>query len=253
MRFQTTGKMLIGALRTWADIGAGFLYPNLCQICHSMRATTQQGFVCGACRQQVRFIAPPYCSRCGLPFEGEINTTFECGNCRELELHFEWARAAVAAKGVVLEVIHRYKYNRELWFEPFLGDLLISQAAKEISSENWDVIVPIPLHRVKQRQREFNQAERLAKLLGRITKIEVANRLLKRLKSTDTQTLLSRADRAANVKAAFAVCEGEWIKDKRILLIDDVLTTGATASACAKALRDKGSGHVAVWTVARGL
>src|SRR5438105_171759 len=139
-------------------------YPNACQICGRTRATAQEGYVCAACwsgRGAIRFIMPPLCERCGLPFEGEITTLFECSNCREMELHFEFARAAVAAQGLVRDVIHRYKYQYALWFEPFLADLLIRAAGPRLSRTDWDLIVPVPLHPVKRREREFNQAERL--------------------------------------------------------------------------------------------
>jgi len=93
---------------SWLDTGLGFLYPEICRICETERATAKSGFVCSKCWTQVRFIRPPFCERCGLPFEGDITTTFECTNCREMELHFSSARSAVVAKTVVLEIIHRF-------------------------------------------------------------------------------------------------------------------------------------------------
>ena len=149
-----------------AEAAIGFIYPNVCQLCGGQRATASQGFVCSRCWQQVRFIKPPFCKRCGLPFQGSLTTTFECTNCREMKLHFRSARSAVSASGAVLEVLHRYKYKRALWFEPFLADLLIREALPELRQEKWDWIVPVPLHPAKKRQREFNQAERLATFLS---------------------------------------------------------------------------------------
>ena len=207
-----------------------------------------------ALRRQVRFIRPPFCKRCGLPYEGEITTAFECANCRDLELHFSSARSAVAAGGMVLVAIHRYKYQRALWFENFLADLLIREAAPVLSREKWDWIVPVPLHPTKQREREFNQAERLARPLSLTTKIPMNTRLLKRVEPTRTQTLLTRQQRATNVRNAFSLREHRRrFSGERIVLLDDVFTTGATTSACARVLRDAGAGEVCVWTVARGL
>src|ERR1019366_2378269 len=94
-----------------------FVYPEVCQICHAGRATAADGLVCPTCWMQVRFIRPPFCDRCGLPFEGEITGVFECTNCREMELQFTSARSAVVAGGLMLEIIHRYKYQRAFWFE----------------------------------------------------------------------------------------------------------------------------------------
>ncbi len=239
--------------QNWLNVGLGFLYPESCQICGEEHATAREGFVCRRCWTQVRFIRPPFCERCGLPFEGDITTTFECTNCREMELLFSSARSAVVAKTIVLEIIHRFKYQRELWFEPFLADLLLREAAPVLRGQNWNFIVPVPLHSVKEREREFNQAEVLAKHLSAATNIPLNNKLLRRVAPTATQTLLSREQRAANMHGAFAVRGGVKLNGERIVLIDDVFTTGATTSECAKALRKAGAGDVCVWTVARGL
>ena len=153
----------------------------------------------------------------------------------------------------MLEVIHRYKYHRALWFEPFLADLLVQRAAPVLASETWDWLVPVPLHPVKEREREFNQAERLARRLGAATGIRVHRRLLRRMAPTRTQTLLSREERLENVRNAFAALPDARLEGERLVLVDDVLTTGATTSACAGALRRAGAGDVCVWTVARGI
>src|SRR5438445_13849284 len=118
-------KALKSGLKSWLDAGLSFLYPRVCQLCYSESATADEGFVGARCWQGVRFIKPPFCECCGLPYEGDITTCFECGNCREMELHFSAARAAVAAGPLALDIIHRYKYQRALSFEPFLADLLI--------------------------------------------------------------------------------------------------------------------------------
>jgi ComF family protein len=241
---------------SWLDALLGFIYPNRCQLCREQRATAGDGYVCPGCRAApggVQFIAAPFCDRCGLPYQGEITTSFECGNCREMRLHFEFARAAVAASDLVLEVNHRYKYQRQLWFEPFLAGLLIGQAAPVLKAGNWDWIVPVPLHSTKQREREFNQAERLGRHLGRAAGIPINRRLLKRVSPTRTQTLLTRKQRAHNMVNAFAYRAPRPLNGDRIILVDDVLTTGATTSECAKVLRENGAGEVCVWTVARGL
>jgi len=242
--------------KLWLDAGLGLFYPNVCQICGAETARRADGYVGAQCRTRpggIRFIEPPFCDRCGLPYEGDITTSFQCGNCQEMQLHFRWARAAVVASSLVLEIVHRYKYQRALWFEPCLADLLVRRAAPVLAEGGWDMIVPVPLHPVKQREREFNQAERLALALGRITKIPVNARLVRRVESTKTQTLLTRPQRVENVSGAFLARRGVGLKGQRIVLVDDVLTTGATTSACAKALQAAGAGEVCVWTVARGV
>ena len=240
------------SMKSWLRAGLSFLYPEVCEICATNRVTPDDGFVCSECRKKVRFIQPPYCERCGLPFPGEITTAFECSNCQDVKLHFTAARSAALAADLVLDVIHRYKYKRALWFEPFLAGLLIAQAGPALRREGWDMIVPVPLHGLKEQEREFNQAERLARRLGAATGIPVNARLLRRVTPTRTQTLLSRSERAANVRHAFALREGHSARGRSIVLVDDVLTTGATTNACARVLRAAGASQVCVWTVARG-
>ena len=244
--------MLAANLRSCLDTALGFFYPNVCQFCQTSRATEREGYVCSDCWTQVRFIRKPVCERCGLPFAGDLTTAFECSNCRELELHFSSARSAVVAKTIVLEAIHRFKYSRALWFENFLADLLIREAAPVLRGQDWDALVPVPLHPKKFREREFNQAEILARRLGAAVDIRVDTKILQRITATATQTLLSRELRAANMAGAFAAAPNT-LAGKKLVVVDDVFTTGATTSACAKALRAAGAAEVCVWTVARGL
>jgi competence protein ComFC len=239
-------------LAQWANAFLGFLYPEVCQLCGLPRATPAEGFVCSHCDRSAEFITPPFCDRCGLPFAGAISQTFVCQNCRSAELHFCYARAAVVAKDKVLDAIHRYKYNRALCLEPFLAGLLVSQAQLALSSDQWDLIVPVPLHPLKEREREFNQAERLSRCLSRAIGIPVETKAVRRVLPTRTQTLLTREERLENMRKAFAFNPSAKINRKRIILVDDVFTTGATTSACALVLKQGGAAEVCVWTVARG-
>ena len=243
----------IASVKCWANTGLGFFFPETCQLCGDERATIRDGFVGPECWRQVRFIRPPFCERCGLPFQGELSTGFECTNCRELELHFTSARSAVVARTVVLEAVHRFKYRRAPWFEYFLADLLVREAAPALRGQRWDFIVPVPLHPLKEREREFNQAGILARHLSVAANIPLNTRLLRRVSPTLTQTRLTKPERAKNMRRAFAVARGATLNGERIVLVDDVFTTGATTNACARALSAAGAGAVCVWTVARGV
>lgn len=152
-----------------------------------------------------------------------------------------------------MEVIHRYKYQHALWFENFLGDLLTRQAAAVLNPAEWDVIVPVPLFPVREREREFNQAQRLANFLGRRAKLPVRANWLQRVRPTLTQTMLTRKQRAANMHKAFALRSAASVEGLSCVVVDDVFTTGATTSACAKVLKAAGARKVCVWTVARGI
>lgn len=242
-----TGKRL----SELAEAALHFIYPAVCCICNAKRARSADGFVCEDCRSEVRPVEPPFCGQCGLPFSGEIGAEFACANCAEMKLRFDFARGAVRANSLVRDMVHRFKYQRHLWFEPFLGDLLVAAAADELRGGGWDALLPVPLHGVKLREREFNQADRIARFLGRAIDLPVENRLLIRDEPTQTQTELSRAERLANVKRAFSVHRQAEVRGRSFILIDDVLTTGATTSACAAVLKRSGAARVGVWTVAR--
>lgn len=247
----------------WSSLTAAVLrpalaliYPEACQFCGVQRARPEDGYVCSTCWSApgaIRFIRPPFCERCGLPYEGAFTTEFVCGNCAGVHLHFAAARSATAAKGLVIEAIHRYKYQQHLFLEPFLADLLLRELRPWLHANPVDVLVPVPLHPTRQREREFNQAQRIAEAVSRATGIPHASRCLRRRRETETQTVLSRAQRAVNMRKAFAITGRYPLNGKRVLLIDDVFTTGATTNACARVLRSAGAAVVHVWTVARGI
>lgn len=230
-------------------------FPHVCEICGEHEASPAESFICTTCRthpRAIKRVLPPICKICGLAYEGAITTDFECRNCFGLELEFTSARAAVLYSGLTKEVIHRYKYNRQEWFEPFLAELVIDAALPELRLEPVDLIVPIPLHARKRRGRGFNQAERLAARLSRALNVPSDASLVERVRDTNSQALLDRDDRMENVKNAFKYIGREKLNRQRVLLVDDVLTTGLTASSCAKELLKNGAGDVRVWTVARG-
>jgi competence protein ComFC len=182
------------------------IFPHACEICGAAEAGPEESFICGRCRELRDAIEPveaPFCQKCGLWFQGEMTTEFRCANCADLKLAFTCARAATKFKGLTKEVIHRYKYQRCEWFEPFLGELLIAEALPDLTENPIDLIVPIPLHKRKKRSRGFNQAERLAKRLAQQAEVPMAD-LLRRIIDTDSQAQLDREERLANVRNAFA-------------------------------------------------
>lgn len=240
-----------GRVRRWTEACLNLVYPPVCQICESEPASARWGYVGRRCRSQVRRLEPPFCHRCGLPFPGSLTQAFECANCREVDLAFESVRAAVLAEGVAREIIHRFKYEGGRWFEPWLGRLLVQAATPVLATGGWELLVPVPLHPVKQREREFNQAEVLARHLSRALDRPVRTDLIRRLNPTPTQTKLSREERQANVRRAFRRIPGQRLNGESVVVVDDVLTTGATTDAVARQLRRMGASRICVWAVAR--
>lgn len=233
------------------DALSHFLFPAVCQVCEAERAGPRDGFVCSDCREDMRFVEPPFCGRCGLPFDGDFSGEFECSNCKEMELKFDFARSAVRANGPIRDIIHRYKYNQQTWFEAFLGGLLLDAIDGSLNGMAWDAFLPVPLYHAREREREFNQAEKLSRWIGRRLDKPTHSDWIKRSRPTKTQTSLSRKERMDNVRKAFALKKPGLVAGKSFIIIDDVLTTGATTSACAGILKQAGAARVGVWTVAR--
>ncbi len=245
------------ALQPHADALLALVFPEACQICGCERARPEDGYVCPPCWSKpgaIRFLRPPYCQKCGLPYDGEVTAEFVCANCHDVRLHFDFARSATIATGLVRDVIHRFKYQRQLWFEPFLADLLMREMRPWLATAGtWDCLIPVPLHPHREREREFNQSRRIAGAISRLTGVPCVPHALQRTRATETQTALSRDERAANMRKAFAIGRAFPLNGRRVILIDDVFTTGATTSACARVLRAAGAAEVCVWTVARGV
>ncbi|MSU04363.1 MAG: ComF family protein [Pedosphaera sp.] len=167
------------------------------------------------------------------------------------KIAFTSARSACSFEGPVREAIHSYKYRRALWYEPFLAQLLLDAALPTLTKTSWDAVIPVPLFSTRQRGRQFNQAERLAQHLGHALHIPVLDKVLRRTRPTVSQTKLAKKARAENMKGAFDIDQLPETSLRRVILIDDVLTTGATANACALPLINAGVETVVVWTVAR--
>lgn len=140
-----------------------------------------------------------------------------------------------------------------MYFGPHLVDWLLGAAQRWIDWREIDGIVPVPLHPRKQRKREFNQAEYLAAGLSKVVNVPVLKRNLRRVKDTPTQTKLNAEARMKNLRDAFAVCDAAALKGKRLVILDDVFTTGATMDSCAKTLRHAGAREVIALAVARGV
>jgi competence protein ComFC len=233
--------------------GLDWLYPPVCEICGL--GLSRGKALCEPCAERLPRIAPPFCDVCGEPFQGLIDGSFDCPNCKEISFHFEFARAAMDRCDATLDLIHRLKYGREIHLGAELGRLACRAFADRrlavALEEKWP-LVPVPLHRSRQMERQFNQAEEIARSISIETGLPVS-RLLKRVRRTETQTRLSRKQRMDNLRGAFTL-RGALTCDlpPGYLLVDDVFTTGSTVDECAKILRKAGVGRIAVLTVMRG-
>jgi len=230
-----------------------FLYPPSCHICEEPLRSASS--LCNKCESLLQPVKAPFCQKCGECFDGKIDTSFRCPNCYGVDLSFEFARAAYQANPTSFEFVHGLKYSKQIHlareiarltenafsddrFEPYLSD---------------GILVPVPLHWRKLQQRSFNQAEEIARNLGKIRGMRYINALT-RSRNTKTQTRHNRKQRLSNLEGAFSVkrLKTKSLANKHVILVDDVFTTGSTSHACSQALLDGGAHSVAVLTFLRG-
>ena len=227
------------------------LYPRVCVGC-GVASPEPFDFICWDCWSDAAKIEAPYCDRCGDPIAGSVEHEYTCYACSASTPVFEGARSAARYDGVVGEALRQLKYEKALWLAPDLAELLRGCLAAEFSTLDFDVIVPVPLFHVRRRARGYNQSAALARELGRQLGVPVAPAALRRIRPTSTQTNLTAPQRLSNVTNAFESRKRKRLAGLRVLLVDDVMTTGATVNACAKALKKGGAGTIHALTVARG-
>jgi len=231
------------------ESAVSLLYPPVCTICG--RTVRAGEYLCNDCEAKTIRIVPPFCEKCSESFEGSISEPFTCANCAHRTMHFDAAVAAYRGRGVVRQIIHEFKYGRQIHLQHLVARWLCAALDDErLRGRKFDVIIPVPLHASRQRERGFNQAELIAQLLSVDSSIP-ARPLLKRVRYTTTQTALDRAERMENLHNAFRLRKKADVRALRVLLVDDVLTTGSTLSECARVLKRAGALSVHAATAAR--
>lgn len=223
--------------------------PPTCLACR--KPAGGAGGLCPQCWEEAGFIERPYCERLGTPFAYDSGGPLISPVAFAYPPAFDRARAVMRFSDVARDLVHLLKYGDRLdLVQPF--SRWMARAGSELLQE-CDALVPVPLHWTRLFQRRFNQSAALAQAIARPTKIAVIDDVLLRVRATPPQVGLAREERAKNVHGAFSVEKAARakVKGKRIVLIDDVLTTGATANACARVLRRAGATRIDVLTLAR--
>lgn len=226
------------------------IFPDDCRVCGQPLREVSRIPVCRDCLNEPGAISADYfCKDCQTPFLNRfpLDENGRCSLCRLGANGFNTVYTYGSYEETLRALIHLFKYSRVRPLVRPLGRLL----ARAIPPERqFDLIVPMPLHWRKRWSRGYNQSELLAKEIARLRGLPIAN-VVRRVKATAPQAGLSNSKRRLNVRGAFSLRKGANVKGLRVLLIDDVLTTGATASACARVLKRAGAKHVAVAAVAR--
>ncbi len=226
--------------------------PKICAGCEAV-GIPGDGSWCADCLERLPRIHSPMCPLCGRPFTDSPDSHDHlCGECIQSAFHFDSARSAVFHSGTVRDRVHQFKFGARMeWVPPLVELLRIAYADSGFPVP--DLIVPVPLHPHRLKQRGFNQSGLLAREFSRRTGLAVSFDTLERKNRTEPQTRLNRAERLKNVKGAFNVAPGADVKGRIVLLLDDVFTTGTTLSECAKTLKKKGASGVYALTITRAL
>jgi ComF family protein len=241
--------MLVSLIKGLVDI----VYLRTCLVCKTRLKgiSSIDNLVCGQCWNKIKKNPPPFCHSCGRHLDGKNSVKNICLKCVRKKIHFDRAFSPCLYDGVIKELIHEFKYNGKDYLGRTLSRLMI-EFIKEyaLPMDCLDLIVPVPLHKTRFREREFNQAQILSGYIAKEFDKKVLDNALIRNRHTKTQTELEEDKRFLNVQNSFSVVRAEDIKGANILLVDDVLTTTATSSEAAHALKKSGANIVFVLTLA---
>ena len=229
-----------------------FLLPTQCHCCEKFLDEGQQG-ICPDCLSGIHWIEPPFCSVCGTPFISKEVRSHPCSNCLTKRKYFTIARALGAYNGSLQEAIHQWKYQGKTTLTSFFGEWMTKGLYHYWDPTLFGLLIPVPLHPQRLRERGSNQALLLVKELSCRTGIPYRKRVLQRVRPTIPQVNLSGVEREKEVRGSFHIIGKGEVEGKSILLVDDVYTTGATVNECSKVLLAGGAERVDVFTLAHAL
>jgi ComF family protein len=244
------------ALREALDALASLVFPAPCRICEATLLTASRIPICADCLASLHPFEGPACTRCGRPFaSGQAETAAQplCHLCRRDVYGFDLARSYAPYDGAMVRAITLLKYSAVTPLGGWFGARLAELVAAQPELHEVDAVVPVPLHSTRLRERGYNQAELIARPLARRLGLPLRPLLLVRTKPRPDKLKLSRKERWRIVRGAYGMREGSQVDKARVLLVDDVFTTGATLDACARVLRKAGASRIVAVTVARAV
>jgi ComF family protein len=229
------------------------VFPPRCIACDHILEDQEDRPFCPPCVSLICYITSPLCPCCGIPLPGAEGTDHFCGDCLRARPPFSVARSVARYETILLDAIHTFKYNGKITNGQVLGKMMAEYEYHDFNISSYSLIIPVPLHRRRLRERGFNQAVILAKEIAGRFSLPLDLRSLKRRIFTEAQVGLGKDRRASNVKGAFDVSDSEKIAGQKIILVDDVYTTGSTVRECAGILMKNKAAEVAVLTLARAV
>ncbi len=228
------------------------IYPKNCLLCKkALEDNSSSLTVCGACLEKSEKNVPPFCMKCGIQLKGNETTHNICKKCQDKPLSFSRGWSVFRYQGVIKRLLHLFKYKNKTSLRKVFGEILSDFVySYNIPIDNFDLAVPVPMHNVRLREREYNQADLLAEELAKRFNLKLSKNNLRRVRNTKPQIKLNASSRWQNLQGAFAVKNKNEFENKNILLLDDLFTTGATTSAATEALKSAGAHDVSVLTLA---
>ena len=226
------------------------IYPLFCVICGA-KVPADSGELCASCLETFPKNEPPFCPFCGQGSLCESDPAL-CPSCHGRPFVFDRAWSAALYQGAVRDCLHHFKYRERALLAKPLAGLLVRFAERHLPLTSFDAIVSVPLSRRRERERGFNQAALLSQEISRVSHLPLLKDCLLRFRETPSQITLSKEERLHNVAGAFRIKTPSAVEGRRLLLVDDIFTTGATANACATTLKETGAVSVSVLTLARG-
>lgn len=240
----------------WYDLFSStldYLFPPDCLICGSRERYQGRPFICKGCFDSISFITHPFCPCCGKPFLTENDRDHLCGDCLTNKAFFNIVRAIGKYEETLQKVIHQFKYQQKFAMGNIFKLLIDVYQNNDLNFYSYDLFIPIPLHRSRLRQRGFNQTVIWGEVLKKKYQVPLKRMDLERIICTLPQVTLQGKERKNNVRNAFRVKNSKLIKNKAILLLDDVYTTGATMNECARVLKEAGASRVDGFVIARAV
>ena len=230
------------------------IFPPQCLGCAEILHPFTGQMFCSVCHDKIKYVNGSICSICGISFSDSPAESHLCGDCLEKRPYFSCARGVFSYESIILNAIHQFKYKSNISIGEMLASFMADFSFPDIDFADYSLMIPVPLHIKRLRERGFNQSLILARAIGEKQQIPVNFSLLKRHKFTLTQTGSNKKERKQNIKDAFEVSDQKKISGKNIILVDDVYTTGATINECAKTLiKAGGARKISVLTLARVL
>ncbi len=240
-------------LKKYTEGFINLLYPLSCFGCEISLGPESNVPLCSECFEKIKKNPLPYCKICGRSMNKEKSYRTICNECTSGNFYFTRAWSCCIYEGIIKDAILRFKYTDSMYLAPIFREIFADFIKENLDKDIVDMVVPVPLFSSKQRERGFNQSNILADLIRALLNKPVFSNMLKKIRPTRPQQELNRRERLSNLKGAFVVRELGDVKNKNIMLVDDVLTTGSTINECSRILKEALCKNVFALTLARGI